>query len=146
MVDVVTKITINCPISQVSEYGANPDNAPEWYINIDSAEWRTPKPRILGSQIAFKAKFLGRELDYVYEIVEFVPGTKLVMKTAQGPFPMETIYSWQAINDNQTQMTLRNKGNPTGFSKIISPFMSSMMKKANMKDLKKIKEILENNR
>ncbi|MDF2789027.1 MAG: ATPase [Neobacillus sp.] len=143
MVDVVTDILINRPISQVSEYASNPDHAPEWYVNIHTAEWKSTKPLAIGSQIAFKAKFLGRELAYVYEIVEFVPGKKLVMKTAQGPFPMETIYTWQAINDHQTRMVLRNKGNPTGFSKIISPFMSSMMKRANMKDLIKIKEILE---
>ena len=143
MVNVVTDIIINCPISKVSEYAANPDHAPKWYVNIDSAEWRTSKPLTVGSKIAFKAKFLGRELAYVYEIVEFLPGKKLVMKTVQGPFPMKTIYTWEEIDAAHTQMTLRNKGNPTGFSKIFSPFMSSMMKKANMKDLKKIKDILE---
>jgi uncharacterized membrane protein len=145
MVNVVTEITINCPISQVSEYASNPDNAPEWYENIYFAEWKSPKPLSIGSQIAFKARFLGRELAYVYEIVEHIPGKKLVMKTAQGPFPMETIYTWQEIDANRTKMFLRNKGNPTGFSKLISPFMATMMRKANMKDLKNIKEALENN-
>ncbi|MGO4889462.1 SRPBCC family protein [Anaerobacillus sp. MEB173] len=143
MVDVNTEIIIDCPISKVSEYAADPDHAPEWYVNIHSAEWKTPKPLSLGSQIAFKAKFLGRELAYVYEIAEYIPGKKLVMKTANGPFPMETIYTWQALDNNHTRMTLRNKGIPTGFSKMFSPFMSSMMKRANMKDLKKIKSILE---
>jgi len=143
MVDVLTEITINRPISKVSEYATNPDNAPEWYVNIQSIEWKTPKPLMLGSQIGFKANFLGRELVYVYEIVEWVPEKKLVMKTANGPFPMETIYTWRKIDENHTRMTLRNKGNPRGFSKIMSLFMTSMMRRANMKDLKRIKAILE---
>jgi uncharacterized membrane protein len=143
MVDVNTEIIIDCPITKVSDYAANPDHVPEWYVNIHSVEWKTPKPLTLGSQIAFKAKFLGRELAYVYEIAEYIPGTKLVMKTANGPFPMETTYTWQSLDHNHTRMTLRNKGIPTGFSKMVTPFMSLMMKRANRKDLKKIKSILE---
>lgn len=145
MVDVLTEITINCPRERVSEYASNPDNAPEWYININSAVWQTPKPLTIGSKVAFKAKFLGKELAYIYEISEYTPGKKLVMRTADGPFPMETTYTWETAEGNSTRMTLRNQGTPSGFSMLFSPFMSLMMKRANNNDLKKIKDILEKN-
>ena len=143
MVEVFTEIQINCPKNRVAEYSANPDNAPEWYVNIKSAEWKTPKPLNIGSQITFKAKFLGRQLAYTYEILEYAPGRKLVMRTAEGPFPMETTYIWESIDDNVTRMILRNRGNPSGFSKLFSPIMSFAMRRANNKDLTRLKLILE---
>ncbi len=143
MVDVNTEIIINRPVEVVSSYAMNPDNAPEWYVNIDSAEWRTTKPLTQGSQIAFKAQFMGRTLAYVYEIIKLIPNEKLIMRTADGPFLMETTYTWIAIDDNRTKMTLRNRGEPTGFSKLFAPFMALMMRRANNKDLRSIKSILE---
>lgn len=143
MVDVFTETIIKCPCGRVAAFAANPDHVPEWYVNIKSVEWKTEKPLSIGSLIAFKAHFLGRQLSYIYEVTEYIPGQKLVMKTADGPFPMETTYSWESLGDNLTRMTLRNKGNPTGFSKFITPFMSSMIKRANEKDLRKLKEVLE---
>lgn len=144
MVDVVTGIVIKKPIEIVSAYASNPDNAPEWYVNIKSVEWETTKPLSVGSRIAFVAHFMGRRLAYTYEVVEMLTN-KFVMRTAQGPFPMETTYTWEAIDANTTRMTLRNKGNPSGFSKLFAPFMSMMMRRANNKDLFLLKQLLEKN-
>lgn len=143
MVDTLTEIQIARPQEVVAKYASNPDKAPEWYVNIKSAEWKTPKPPSVGSQIIFRAQFLGRELQYTYEITEYVPGEKLVMRTAEGPFPMETTYTWEAVEDGQTRMTLRNRGNPSGFSRLFAPFMKTAMKRANRKDLTLLKQILE---
>ncbi len=143
MVDVLTEIIINKPIEIVADYAANPDNSPEWYVNIKSAVWKTKKPLIVGSRVAFVAHFLGRKLAYTYEIIELIPGQKLVMRTSDGPFPMETTYAWMAMDDMSTKMSLCNRGKPTGFSKLFAPFMETIMRRANVKDLRNIKKILE---
>ena len=142
-VDVSSSILINRSRAIVSEYAANPDNAPNWYVNIKVVEWKTSPPLTIGSQIAFVAHFLGRRMAYTYEVVELVPGERLVMRTAEGPFPMETTYTWETTPDGATRMTLRNRGTPTGFSRWLAPFMARAMRRANRKDLAALKQLLE---
>jgi uncharacterized protein YndB with AHSA1/START domain len=142
-VDVVTEIEIRRSRADVAAYASDPDNATRWYRNIEAIEWKTPAPLAVGSRLAFVARFLGRRLAYTYEVREIVPGERFVMSTAEGPFPMETTYTWQDTPDGGTRMTLRNRGEPTGFSKLSAPFMAMAMRRANAKDLREIKRLLE---
>jgi hypothetical protein len=143
VVDVQTEIEIARCRAEVAAYASDPDNATAWYENIECIEWKSPKPLVRGAQIAFVARFLGRRLEYTYEVRDLVPGERFVMSTAEGPFPMETTYTWQDLADGGTRMTLRNRGTPSGFSRLAAPFMARAMRRANRKDLQRLKAILE---
>jgi uncharacterized protein YndB with AHSA1/START domain len=142
-VDVVTETVIDRPRERVAAYASDPTNAPEWYTNIESVEWKTAPPLGPGSRLAFVAHFLGRRLGYTYEVVELVPGERLVMRTEQGPFPMETTYTWEAVDAGRTRMRLRNRGEPSGFSRVSGPLMAAAMRRANRKDLERLKTLME---
>lgn len=142
-VNIFSETVIFRPRAEVAAFAANPDNAPAWYVNIKSAEWQSEPPLRIGSKIAFVAHFLGKRLAYTYEIVELVPHERLVMRTAEGPFPMETIYTWESTEQAGTRMTLQNRGSPAGFSRLFAPFLAAAMRRANRNDLARLKALLE---
>ena len=142
-VHVVTDIVIERRLDKIAGFAADPSRAPEWYVNIKSVEWKTPPPLHVGSRVAFVAQFLGRPLAYTYEIRQWVRNERLVMRTAEGPFPMETTYTWEPLGDGSTRMTLRNRGTPSGFAALAAPFIASAMRRATRKNLAALKRILE---
>ena len=142
-VDVQTQIVIDRPRAEVAAYASDPDNATAWYVNIKSVRWKSEKPAVTGSLIEFVAQFLGKRIAYTYEVTDLIPDEKFVMRTAEGPFPMETTYSFAVAEGGKTLMTLGNRGEPSGFGKVAGPLMELAMRRANTKDLQRLKAILE---
>ena len=141
--DVETQITIDRPRSEVAAYAVDPDNATEWYVNIESVKWETPPPLAVGSRLEFVARFLGRRIAYVYEVKENVDGERFVMGTTEGPMRMETTYTWADAAGGGTEMHLRNRGEPSGFSSLLATVMAPAVRRANRKDLAELKRVLE---
>jgi hypothetical protein len=142
-VDVQVETTIERSTEVVASFAGDPTNAPRWYANIKLVRWLTPEPAVPGSRMEFEAQFLGRRLRYVYEVTELEPGRRLVMRTADGPFPMETTYTWEPLGATVTRMTLRNRGNPQGFSRLSAPVLERAIRRATTKDLARLKALLE---
>ncbi|MCE5291031.1 MAG: SRPBCC family protein [Nocardiaceae bacterium] len=143
-VDVTVEAVIDRPVEEVAGYAGDPSNAPAWYANIRSVRWRTKPPVRVGSQMDFEARFLGRRLSYTYQVVELVANQRLVMRTTDGPFAMETTYSWQPADGGGTLMRLRNRGNPTGFAAVAAPVMQLAMRRAMSKDVTLLAKQLNN--
>jgi uncharacterized protein YndB with AHSA1/START domain len=141
MVDVSVERVIGRPRADVAAFAVHPANAPEWYENIKAVEWQPPLA--VGSELGFVAQFMGRRLEYTYVVRELVPGERLVMSTAQGPFPMQTTYEFADAGDGATRMTLRNRGEPAGFMKVAGPVMARAMRRANEQDLRRLQTLLE---
>ena len=142
-VDVSTAITIDRPRDDVADVAADPVRAPDWYANIRAVDLLTAPPHAIGSRFTFHAGFLGRDLTYTYEVVDLAPGEHLVMRTADGPFPMETTYTWTDAGHGRTRMTLRNRGEPAGFSRALTPFLAPAIRHATTQDLRRLKSLLE---
>jgi hypothetical protein len=141
-VDVRTEIEIARPRDEVAAFAADPANATAWYRNIEAVEWETPPPLAVGSRLRFRARFLGRTLVYTYEVRAFEPGARFIMATAQGPFPMETTYAWEDAGTGATRMSLRNRGEPSGFASVAAPVMARAIRRANEADLRRLKSLL----
>ncbi len=140
-VDVQTEVVIHRRRREVASYAMDPDHATSWYRNIQEVEWKSEPPLAVGSRIAFVARFLGRELRYTYEVAELVPDQRFVMRTSDG-VPMDTTYTWDDVADG-TRITLRNWGEPSGFTGLAAPVMARAMRAANRKDLRQLQRVLE---
>ena len=142
-VDVASEILIERPPGIVSAYVSDPANAPSWHDHIKSAGWLHDAAPRVGSRISIVAEFLGRKLEFIYEIIEFTPGEKLEMRSVEGPFPMQTAYVFEETRDGHTRVSMRNHGEPSGVSKLMTPMIATAMRSAGEKDLAKLKRILE---
>lgn len=141
--DVRVATRIDRSPTDVFDYISDPHNDPKWISGIVSAEPLTGLPVTTGSRIKRIAKFLGKSIEYVLEVVDFNPNQLIGMRSVQAPFPMEVDYRLTQAG-TATEFEIRIGGEAGGFYKIAGPLMRLQVKRSVAKDLANLTKILEN--
>jgi uncharacterized membrane protein len=142
-VDVVSAIEIRRPRDEVAAFVCDQDNAPAWNDSVESVEWETAGALGEGSRFTHVSEVLGRRVDYRYDVLELVPGERLVVSTEDGPFPLRTTYAWADGPGGTTTMTLHSYGHPDSFGRLSVPVIAKALRRANHKNLLRLKRLLE---
>lgn len=143
MSDITIEIIINLPKERVAEYASDPENAPYWCKNIKSVQWDSEAPVRAGTRLLVQEQIMRRNMQNVYEVVEIIPGQKVVVKTRSNGMKIDTTVGWQAIDEDTTCMTVRIRAVPNAFFKAIVPFKALAIRNTCRRNLKRLKRILE---
>ena len=133
--------TIARPVSEVRAYLTDPANDPIWIGGIETARILDGDAVVVGARVERVARFLGRRIEYVNEVVALDDG-QLAMKSVQAPFPMEVAYRF-AGREGATDVTIDASGDVGRFFGLVRPLVQAMLRRNIRRDLARLKDILE---
>ncbi|HEY3209554.1 MAG TPA: SRPBCC family protein [Actinomycetota bacterium] len=141
-IDVTAHTTIASERERVASYAMDPRNDPTWISGISEVELLDELPLEKGSKVRRLASFLGKRIDYVLEVAELEPNSRLLMRSVKSPFPMVVTYSFDDAPGG-TRMGVRVEGEPGSLYRAAGPLMARMVKRSISKDLRTLKAIIE---
>ena len=142
MVTIEFNLVINRPVEEVFAFVSNSENLPRWRSTVLEVKKTSEGPLGVGSTFRGRFTFLGRQFDGNLEVTAHEPNQVYVSKMAEGPFPIETRYTFEPV-ENGTHVTFVVEGAPGGFFKLAEPLVVSMAKRTYNTDLQNLKEMLE---
>ncbi len=140
-VAVSVTITIRRPREVVAAYLFDSANDPRWIGGLRSARTLTPGPIAVGSQVERVARFLGRRIEYVNEVVDLSP-ERLEMRSVKAPFPMHVTYSLRERGDT-TEIMNQVDGDVGRFFGLLRPLVRRAMRRNISKDLARLRDQVE---
>jgi uncharacterized membrane protein len=140
--DVQVEIEVARPRAEVAGYATDWRNDRAWIGALSEVQLVTEPPFGVGSRVKRVGSFLGKRIEYVNEVAEYEPETRLVMRSVEAPFPMTVTYEFEDA-DGGTLMRIRAQGEASGFYRIAGPLLSRAVRRSIAADLARLKAMLE---
>jgi uncharacterized protein YndB with AHSA1/START domain len=139
---VEVETTIQRPRDEVAAYAMTPDNDRTWIGALTEVRVLTDGPIGEGTRVERVARFLGKRIEYVNEIVEYAPPERLRMQSVKAPFPMTVEYAF-VEDGGGTVVRILTGGDASGFYRLAGPLLERAVRKGVASDLARLKAVLE---
>lgn len=127
----------------VTAYMFEPRHDVEWITGIERVD-PPAAPVGVGTETHRLARFMGRPIDYVLRVTEFIPGGLLVMESVQAPFPMGVTYGVQP-DGSGSRVSVRVTGGYGLLMRLFQPIVSRQIRRSLEADLRHLRGRLEAN-
>jgi Polyketide cyclase / dehydrase and lipid transport len=128
--------------ADVARYMFDWRNDPEWIGGVSEARLLTEGDFGVGSQVERVASFMGRRIEYVLQVEDYDPTSRVAMRSVKGPFPMTVEYDLGDA-DGGTHARIRVGGDASGFYRIAAPILNRGAARSIGEDLRRLKSLLE---
>jgi len=126
---------------EVADYMFDPRHDPEWITGIEHVD--PPATTVaVGTETHRLARFMGRHIEYVLRVHEFIPNRLLVMESVRAPFPMGVTYGIEPDRSG-SRVCLRVTGGYGLLMRLAQPIVSRQIKRSLEADLRHLRGRLE---
>lgn len=142
MIQVKTGVFIDRPSPDVFAYISNFENNPHWQSGMLEAKFTSEGPLRIGSSYVQVARFMGRRIESVFEVIEYKPNQMVKATSVSSSFPITFTRIVEPV-DSGTEVTAIIEGDATGFFKLAEPLLKRMVQHSVNADYTNLKRILE---
>jgi uncharacterized protein YndB with AHSA1/START domain len=136
------EVVVARPPGEVFRFVADARNRPLWDGGVESEELTSPEPIAVGSTLRTRMRSMGRELEYLWEIVEHDPPSRVRVESTAGPFP--TTLVWEVGEHPEgSRATFAVTGHPGGAMRLLQPLIARNTAKNLERSFPRLKEVLE---
>lgn len=142
MIDVTATAEVPRPADELFAYVSDMSNNPRWQQGQVRCEWTTPPPIGVGSRYEQHARFLGRDIVSIFEVVEFAQGRRIRIRTLESPMPMDITREVEPIGDDRSRVVATIRGGPTGLLRLLDPLTERMVRRNVRGDYERLADLL----
>lgn len=134
-------VVINRSAEEIGEWLDNVDNWAVWQSALIDAEKTSEGPMGVGSTFRGTSHFLGRQIGWTSEYLEYTPMSSR-LKILAGPITIDQTMTFKPV-EGGTKVTLVGEGESGGFFRLAEPLVARMYARDMQANLERLKDILE---